>query len=203
MLLGALANPEKHLYSSHRAVPSGYQEQHNILPLSNSQGRFTLLPLSTSSSQSLPRSLPRPVPQVRALGHGGLFFQDFFWFIRIFLIYQDFPDFSWFFLISQGFFWFLRIFLISKFFLLPIFMLFPNFSGFFSRFFMISQVFFLNSQDFLWFRRVFLIFQVSSLFLRFFQISQDLSWFLMMFPDFSRFFLVSPNFKKKKQSKNR
>ncbi|XP_071794705.1 conserved oligomeric Golgi complex subunit 1-like [Asterias amurensis] len=63
MLLGALANPEKHLYSSHRAVPSGYQEQHNILPLSNSQGRFTLLPLSTSSSQSLPRSLPRPVPQ--------------------------------------------------------------------------------------------------------------------------------------------
>ena len=60
MLLGALASPDKHLYSSHRAVPSGYQEQHNILPLSSSQGRFNLLPLSTSSSQSLPRSLPRP-----------------------------------------------------------------------------------------------------------------------------------------------
>ncbi|XP_022105215.1 conserved oligomeric Golgi complex subunit 1-like [Acanthaster planci] len=63
MLLGALASPDKHMYSSHRAVPSGYQEQHNVLPLASSQGRFTLLPLSTTSSQSLQRSLPRPLPQ--------------------------------------------------------------------------------------------------------------------------------------------
>ncbi|XP_038072145.1 conserved oligomeric Golgi complex subunit 1-like [Patiria miniata] len=62
MLLGALASPDKHLYSSHRAVPSGYQEQHNVLPLASSQGRFSLLPLSTSSSQSMQRTLPRPLP---------------------------------------------------------------------------------------------------------------------------------------------
>ncbi|XP_071965469.1 conserved oligomeric Golgi complex subunit 1-like isoform X2 [Antedon mediterranea] len=59
ILLGALASPEKHVYSSHKAVQAGHQEQHNILPLSTSQARFNLLPLSSQSTQILPTSLPR------------------------------------------------------------------------------------------------------------------------------------------------
>ncbi|XP_077988897.1 conserved oligomeric Golgi complex subunit 1-like [Glandiceps talaboti] len=57
VLLGALSSPERPTYS-HRPVQTGHHEQHNVLPLTPGQGRFSLLPLSTShtkygSSQSL------------------------------------------------------------------------------------------------------------------------------------------------------
>ncbi|XP_071477310.1 conserved oligomeric Golgi complex subunit 1-like [Diadema antillarum] len=52
LLLGFLTSPEKHLFSSQRSSAAGYQEQHNVLPLSSPQVRFSLLPLSTASSQT-------------------------------------------------------------------------------------------------------------------------------------------------------
>ncbi|XP_072039024.1 conserved oligomeric Golgi complex subunit 1-like [Amphiura filiformis] len=64
MLLGALASADKHLYSSHRAASSGFQEQHNVLPLASSQGRFTLLPLSSSHNTAPSHgTIPRPQAQ--------------------------------------------------------------------------------------------------------------------------------------------
>ncbi|XP_070542511.1 conserved oligomeric Golgi complex subunit 1-like isoform X2 [Ptychodera flava] len=57
VLLGALSSTDKPTYT-HRPVQSGHHEQHNVLPLTPGQGRFSLLPLSTThtgygSSQSL------------------------------------------------------------------------------------------------------------------------------------------------------
>nr|XP_006811546.1 PREDICTED: conserved oligomeric Golgi complex subunit 1-like [Saccoglossus kowalevskii] len=49
VLLGALSTPERPIYS-HRPIPTGHQEQHNVLPLTPAQGRFSLLPLSTTHS---------------------------------------------------------------------------------------------------------------------------------------------------------
>ncbi|XP_033096428.1 conserved oligomeric Golgi complex subunit 1-like [Anneissia japonica] len=62
ILLGALTSLDKHVYSGHKAVQAGRQEHHNILPLSTSQARFNLLPLSSQSTFTLPTNMPR-VPQ--------------------------------------------------------------------------------------------------------------------------------------------
>lgn len=52
LLLGFLTSPDRHMFSGHRSSSPGYQEQHNVLPLTSSQVRFSLLPLSTTSQSS-------------------------------------------------------------------------------------------------------------------------------------------------------
>ncbi|XP_063970712.1 conserved oligomeric Golgi complex subunit 1-like [Lytechinus pictus] len=50
LLLGFLTSPDRHMFSGHRSSSAGYQEQHNVLPLTTKQVRFSLLPLSTTTT---------------------------------------------------------------------------------------------------------------------------------------------------------
>eukprot|EP00057_Strongylocentrotus_purpuratus_P034541 XP_795647.3 PREDICTED: conserved oligomeric Golgi complex subunit 1 [Strongylocentrotus purpuratus] len=50
LLLGFLTSPDRHMFSGHRSSSAGYQEQHNVLPLTAKQVRFSLLPLSTTTT---------------------------------------------------------------------------------------------------------------------------------------------------------
>lgn len=73
--MGSLTNPNKHLYTTHRAASATYQEQHNVLPVASSQLRFNLLPMSTVQGTSLATvqpAIPRIDPEVG--GHANHIF---------------------------------------------------------------------------------------------------------------------------------
>ncbi|PIK40060.1 putative conserved oligomeric Golgi complex subunit 1 [Apostichopus japonicus] len=68
LLMGSLTNPNKHLYTTHRAASATYKSNTMSFPVASSQLRFNLLPMSTVQGTSLATvqpAIPRIDPEPR------------------------------------------------------------------------------------------------------------------------------------------